>query len=446
MFYLLLLLPLPILIAISFYLNSRKLFARTGNKYLVSTLEGLGAYIIVSSILLEGFFVSPVLQVGVFLIGLIVIGLTENNINEKEPELDLQIETVKNLFVIFTSTILLFYVLLSVFRFQPFYLQFFYATIGVILFNVLARYMKKISSKLYEKFEFTYSKIVNFKAWYIYAILGALFISIAFFNMPKIALNKVINLNESKAYFSYPDGSNQLMNRYEAKEMLNLKINEKMDQHAFLNHVGDNLFIYANNTVVIYNLQMNKVMYTGPKQASGNGINIPLNNQENNETRLQFDCGGLTDCIEIDLIYEYGGVKYDNRETIFMFDDLAYDKTKTAIFTHQIMHLFENEKIDSRISTRTDKPFVGFDSSKTLVTDVDQFEGELEFLQLEDNGDSMNVKVYKVIERNIDVELPFYSHYRLGMLIFIFIIGFVPISNYDLYATESSFENKIKHK
>jgi hypothetical protein len=446
LFYLLFILPFPLLIAASFYLNSKKIFERSGNKYVVSILEGISAYLIISSILLEGFIINPVLQTGIFMLGLIVLYFINNNADEDTPELDTQIETIKNLFIVFSSTVLLFYILLSVFRFQPFYFQIIYALIGVSIFNYLSYFMKRFSSRAYEKFDFTNSKIVNFKAWYIYAILGVLFLSVAFFNIPKVALNTAINLNDSKAYYAYPDGSNNLANRFEQKEIMNINIDQNMVTNPYLNHQGDNLFIYVNNSVSIYNLQSNTIVYQGVIQESVEGIPILQENQETNETSFEPYCSDPSSCTYYDDTYEYGGIEYYSLEPLYRFDDLEYEYSDTAIFSEEILHLFKNEIIDSRLSTINDRPFVGFGYSQVIVSDIDYYDGMIEYLQVERKGESVSVQVIQVIERDIDINLPFYSHYRFGMLVFILIIGFVPLSNYDLFVKVSGFDDEVNQK
>ena len=101
--------------------------------------------------------------------------------------------------------------------------------------------------------------------------------------------------------------------------------------------------------------------------------------------------------------------------------------------------LFKDEVIDSKVKTSDDRPFFGFGYSNAFVSDIDNYEGLIEYIQVERFDDSINIQLYQVVEKDIDVVLPFYSHYRFGMLVFIFIMGFVPISDYDIYRTEVSF-------
>ncbi|HKL47128.1 MAG TPA: hypothetical protein VJ878_00535, partial [Candidatus Izemoplasmatales bacterium] len=58
------------------------------------------------------------------------------------------------------------------------------------------------------------------------------------------------------------------------------------------------------------------------------------------------------------------------------------------------------------------------------------------YLQVEENDKQIYINVNKIIENDIDLPLPFYGHYRFGILVFIFILGFIPISNYDDYRIE----------
>lgn len=444
--YLVLIIPLVVLILISFYLNSKKIYDRTGHKYLVSFMEGLGSYLIVFSLLFEGFVANPVFKIVIFLIGFAIVVFSNNNINDSEPELDVQAETLKNLFVIFVSTILLFYVLLSVFRFQPFYLQILYALVGVVIFNVFAYFARKMTSNIFDIIDFRNAFVYSYKWIYFYFIVFILAFSIILINMPKVAINTAINLNDSKSYYLYPDGSNKLINRFESEKLLNLDIDEDFDQYAFMNHSNQYILIHLNQSVVIYDTELNLLVYHGPVQDLINGIHVDRDNQEENEIRYQSVCGDALNCIEYDFIFEYGGISYTGENQILMFNDLTYESSDTAIFYDEVIHFFIEEEIDSRHSTKTDKPFIGFGESKTRLSDIDFRNGEIVYLQVKETNEGMNLTVYKTLERDIDLYLPFYSHYRFGMLVFIFLMGLIPISNYDAYRTVINYNSKVNEK
>jgi hypothetical protein len=446
MTYLIILLPLPILLVISYYLNHKKLYERTGNIYLVSFFEGLGTYLVVLALLLEGFIVHPFLQVIILLVGLFIVAYTKNTITEKVFEMDIQIETLKNSFVIFTSTILLFYVLLSVFRFQPVYLQIIYALSITVIFNIFTYFFKKIFSSLYDRIEANLSLYVSFRAWYLYLIVFGLIFMILIFNFPKVSVNQSLNLNNSNPYFVKPIDSNQLMNRYDINQLLDFDLDIDDYSRPYMNHVGDHVFIYIDRTVIIYDVKAGEVIYSGLIQDEINGITINTINQESNEEIFKINCDGTSNCTEYYYKFEYGGIIYQTIEPIIKIDDLSYEYSNEAIFNKDIIHLFKDEVIDSKVKTADDRPFFGFGYSNAFVSDIDNYEGLIEYIQVERFDDSINIQLYQVVEKDIDVVLPFYSHYRFGMLVFIFIMGFVPISNYDIYRTEVSFKNQINKR
>ncbi len=436
MFYLFLVLPLPVLILASYFLNSNKLYDRTGNIFIVSLLEGLGSYLIIVAFLLEGFIDNVVMQIVLFLVGFFIIAYTENNINEDQPEIDLQVETFKNIIVLFSSTILLFYIMLSVFRFEPFYLQLIYSLLVVIAFNFLAHFLKKWTAIIWDKISFSLSMYVSFSSWYVYVGAFVIFLIIVFFNFPKVVVNQSINLDNSQSYFGKPNGSNELVNRYEANKLIDLDVEMRMSNSAYINQNEDYIFIYLHDTLMIYNLLEERMIYSGIIKENVDGISVNLMNEETNEERYKTYCDDEVDCNEFIYPFEYGDVTYNYQSQILMIQNLDYNDSDTAIYTEDLLHLFKDEEIDSRVSTVKDKPFIGFNDSTAVVTDIDNHNGYISYLQLESDNDMLNIKVYQIIENDIDMVLPFYSHYRFGMLVFIFILGFVPITNYDKYRTE----------
>lgn len=433
-------LPFPVLIGIAYYLNNNKFFAGTVNKYIVSIIEGLGTYLIVLSLFLEDFVSSPVYRIALFILGFIVLIISNHKINEIEPDVGEQIETIKNILVIFVSTLLLFYVLLSVFRFQPFYLQFLYALIGTLLFNVLAHYLRIMTSDLIDRIDFNLTSFINTRVWAVYIFLLVAFLTIVFVNVPKVSLNRFVNLNNSEPYFAYTNTSNYIVNRYDVEEVFEVVINENIDTGAYMNRDGDYVFIRTNSSLTIYNLQEKKTLYNGEMQANVDGINVPLDNLELKETSYQYQCNDDSSCVEMDYYFYYGDVKFYSGASITRFDDLDYKHTDTGLFRDGTVYLFENQKIDSKVKIKTDKPFLGFNDSPDVITDIDYYEGGLEYLQVRREGSKTNIKMYKIMERDIDLSLPIYSHYRFGILVTIFLIGIIPISDYN------SLISKVGHK
>lgn len=448
MVYIVLILPLIMLILLAFYLNGKKLFSRSGHLYLVSFMEGLGTYLIIFALLFEAFIPNPVIKVMIFLIGFAIIVFSNNNINEMKPEVDVQVETFKNLFVIFTSTILLFYVLLSVFRFQPVFLQFLYAFLITLVFNILAYFIKKATSRIFDMIDFKRDFIFSHQMVYTYLVLFAFVFFAIFFNMPKVSMNTAINLNDSKLYFLNQVGSNQLNNRFQSEEILNFNLEDDYDSNLFMNQNNQHIIIHYNQQIIVYDLTQGSISYQGPRLAEISGMVIDFENQELNETRYQRVCDDSDSCLEYVYSFDYGGVSYSNHMPIIMYSGLTYDFSDTAILNNDVLHLFKDEAVDSRFSTKADRPFVGFGETDVMLLDLDldNYNGELIYLQAKRNDEGMNIRVYQLVEKDIDLALPFYSHYRLGTLVFIVLIGLIPISNYDKHRTIIDYSNKTKEK
>lgn len=425
--------PLPILIIGAYLLNRRKDIMTNGNIYLNSFFEGLGAYLIVLSILLEGFIANPLLKVFYFILGVGILAYSKRAFDGGEVDTDTMFETTKNLFVLFSSTILLFYVMLTVFRFQTAFLQILYALIVVVLFNILTIFMKRLFIKIWEKIDFHVSMFVSFSSIYLYLSVFFVIFLIIFFNFPNVSVSKALNLNNSKSYFSFPDGAVELTNRYKADKLFEYDMDESLDSSAFINQENDYIFIHLRNEIIIYKIDTDQIIYYGPIEDEIDGINITRDNIEENETKYQNHCQDTSNCIVYDYPYQYGDVVYKTYNRITIIEDLEYSNSEIAVFTDQIIHFFENDKIDSRLDTEKDRPFIGFGYSTASLADVDNYQGKLIYLQVDGDEESMSVEVYKVIEKEIGLDLPFYNHYRFGIIFFIFLLGFVPITNYDVY-------------
>jgi len=432
-------LQLPVIILISYLLNRKKIYSRVGNIYITSFFEGLGSYLIILSVFLGDFVANMIIQIVLLVIGFTIIAFTKNYINEAEPEIDLQLETLKNLVVIFSSTLLLFYVMLSVFRFQQYFLQFFYALLVVIIFNIIAIFLKKWFSKIWDKLYFDNSMFVSFSSIYLYISIAIIVLLVIFINFPKVAVNKAINLNNSHTYFVYQNGQNDLVNRFDNNLLVDIDTDMDSDNNAFINQDDEHVFIYLNNKLIVFDLTQQSVVYSGVYQENIDGLVIPSSNNEINEDKYQTDCSDETNCSEFTYPYQYGDVKfnaYRSFDIIIRVDNLDYNYSDTVFFSNNILYLFEGEELDSRLSTAKDKPLLGFADSKARVLDVDNYDGSIFYLEIERGDEQLNIKVYEVIEKDVDVVLPFYSHYRFGILIFILLLGFVPITNFDLYKSE----------
>lgn len=437
MYYFILLIPLPLLIIIAFYLNRKKLYKRSGNFYLVTFLEGLGSYLVIVALLLEGFIVNPVLKVVILLVGLFLIAYSMNNINENNPEWELQLETMKNSIVIFSSTVLLFFITLTIFRFQAFYLQVLFSLLIVVIFNIISIYLKRWVEKTWDKLSYNLSMFVSFTSWYLYAAIVLIFMLIIVFNFPRVAVNQSLNLGNSNAYFGVIDGSTDLVNRYESELLIDLDVEMRMDNGAYINRKDEYVFIFIRDELLVYDLKKDELTYSGAYQSNINGMEIDSINQEVNEIKYQTYCGeDDLQCLEYIYPFEYGDVEYKYKNQILKIENLSYNHSDTAIFTDDIIHLFSHEEIDSRVDLSKDRPFIGFNDSNALVSDIDFYDGGISYLQLEIDEELLNIKVYDVLERKVDLVLPFYSHYRFGILVFVFIMAFIPISNYDRYRHE----------
>ncbi len=88
--------------------------------------------------------------------------------------------------------------------------------------------------------------------------------------------------------------------------------------------------------------------------------------------------------------------------------------------------------------------FYGTTNENSYISNYQEQDNNLEFLQVDKNNNYFILTIYQIEEKDIDLNLPFYTHYGIEILIPIIIIFFFPITNYRSSIGEISFLSKIK--
>jgi len=224
-----------------------------------------------------------------------------------------------------------------------------------------------------------------------------------------------------------------------SKESSNLYNIYKFDNGAFTltetintnNEVYDSLLIISES--LFYQENNKYVLYIDESKTFNIGFDNPLygmNNQvmytsfyEKVETEYQIiEANSEISTISLRKMHNSIGIVID--DYVYFFDNREPKNNVIEIFNedleyHAIFNLLESE------------PFWINNFYLTSYTgSYQEKDNNLEFIQVEENNKHIVITVYQVIERDVAVILPFYSHYGIWIFIPILIAFFIPITNY----------------
>ncbi|MDT8336888.1 MAG: hypothetical protein RQ856_03560, partial [Candidatus Izemoplasmatales bacterium] len=92
----------------------------------------------------------------------------------------------------------------------------------------------------------------------------------------------------------------------------------------------------------------------------------------------------------------------------------------------------------------TDKFIKGNDYDYNYVSTYKEIDNNITFMQLEIKEDETLLKLYNLFEEDVDIPLPFYTHYGIFIMIFILIGIFVPVTDDIKYVTYINFSSVNK--
>lgn len=150
------------------------------------------------------------------------------------------------------------------------------------------------------------------------------------------------------------------------------------------------------------------------------------------------DVNGETSTISINRIHNSKGIIID--DNIYFTEVLESDINRIEIINSD----FEIEAIYNHLKLQ---PFwIGNKFNKSYIGNYHEKDNHLEFLQVEQNSKHIVLSIYQIHEKNVYLNLPFYTHYGLGIFIPILIAFFIPLTNYRKSITYIDFFTMLEKK
>lgn len=207
--------------------------------------------------------------------------------------------------------------------------------------------------------------------------------------------------------------------------------------------ISENFFYEENNKYVIYedssisfNTRNGLPIYDKNKKVIYY-TEVKDNVLEPNITIYQrIDVNGEISKITLDKMHNSKGIIID--ENIYFTEYLESDINRIEIMN-------SNLEFDAIFNHLELQPFwITNIFSNSYIVNYQEKDNNLEFLQVEQNNKNIVLRIFQLQERNVHLELPFYTHYGIGIFIPIIIAFFIPITNYRKSITYISFEEALK--
>lgn len=229
-------------------MNRKKRIEHQRRIIFVSLLEALISFIVAAIIFLERMnerfiVISIFIALLLALLGLLFWNQKDLNQNaDIELDMDIQFETIKNNLIIFLITILPFYVFLTIFRFQPIWIQFGLSVLLTIVVFILHTVISTSCEPLVERIKLNFS-ISGPQKWVVlFVLLVFSTLSILLFNVPEEQLGMRLNLVSTQDYFDYRGIP------------VVLESNKKIEQSKLITVAEETLYAYATDYQIIGNL------------------------------------------------------------------------------------------------------------------------------------------------------------------------------------------------
>ncbi|MFP4177894.1 MAG: hypothetical protein ACLFTZ_03935 [Acholeplasmataceae bacterium] len=245
--------PLFFFLGAAYLFNKRNRSLPRERLFLISSLEAVFSYLLVYILFFEGyydyFFAFFIMLIAMLTVAIVLFWLEEN----RKELLDLQIETIKNTLIIFALTFLPFYVFLTIFRFQPAFLQVLYSLILTVIVYLLHMPLQRLLSPLWS---FIVDLVENtFAAKYVVLWLIAVLLTatIALFDYPGERVKEALNLADHVNYFTYDGYETDLENDFRAEENIRVVLDEALETERINDYwtTEDTLYLYTYENEVI---------------------------------------------------------------------------------------------------------------------------------------------------------------------------------------------------
>jgi hypothetical protein len=334
-------------------------------------------------------------------------------------DVGLTIEMAKNTFIKFNVIVLPFMITLTICRFMPFYIQIAISLMVVVGIQIVSFFLHKLVYKIKDLYKVN---IVGYKTYLtIWFVVFVVITFVVLYGFPTYQVEKALNLqNHTPIYGIYDGYDTDLDSSY----VLELVDEYEEDQYDYPNppvaeDLPDKFYKDSPITQIYYDLR-NDVTYETYHVDLYRTYILKIDSSNNVKV---FEYKDIRNLIVVDDVFYL--IEQDSNLIEITDENLNV----TAIFKIPLHdELFHKQMISSEL-------FYSIDSGKLLFTTIETSRVS--------NEEVYHYKEYNVIQDNIDLTLPFYSHFGLFHIILLFMVMFVPTSNFKAHITRIDFESQI---
>lgn len=262
MTFLILVLVLTLIVAVSHRFNQEKLDDIPWKIWLISILEGLFGFGIIMMFLLVGFLSTFLMWFGSFLL-IIGAGYVAFTIQKDlDSDLDWQIETAKNGLVVFLRTAFPLFVFLTIFRFQPALVQMGLALAATLLINIIALPFQRMFYHVWVKVIRYFQTTFILKYVWLWVVAFVLIALSFLFRFPKDHVAYALNLSDHAPYVHLDRFPVNLNNAFKSRDVLSVRVSNPLDAQIVDYALWDNvLYLYTTNEkIYVYDLEKESVL------------------------------------------------------------------------------------------------------------------------------------------------------------------------------------------
>jgi|GEM_PF-2101257 len=363
MFNIFTILPLVFLIVCSYLFNQKKLSESGTFLLALSLFEGLVSYFFIYILFLEGHIPYIFLFfVFVFILAMFtyIASLFQK---ELDHEIDLQIETVKNNLIVFFLTLGPLYLSLTIFRFQPIFLQVLYSVLVVLVIVLIKVFTTKKLGALKNFFHSQFSNNPKNSFILLGTSIGLLVLFIAFFNIPLQGLKQGLNLSNPVSYLANDGLPTDMANNFKHTTPFKEKANDitSLQIHDAYFH-DDTLYLQIQNKMYSLDAKSGDIIHSQDGFTSNPSIQAKAVKQQffTQNERLYYLSNNALYRLSRDafvLVHQFGV----NETQVYEVDNLPHFLVEEENLTYGIYRMEDNQ-----ISLLTTIDF-------TVNEDIDQF-------------------------------------------------------------------------
>lgn len=363
-------------------------------------------------------FVFEFFTVLVALFGaLIIMYFRLKNEDDHTGSSEFRYEGIKNTYLMYTTSVIPFFISMTVFRYLPGILQILLSLAISYAVYKSGKYIRKISKDIYYAFRFKIRTDGIRKFAYIWSIFGLILVLAFLFDTPKNEINSLFNLNNHRPIYNFSNGY-----------PIDLKVNfetVKLEEIESDSQISFNYPLVGYEAPYTQEFEISKYakFFDGDIEYEAYVVNF-------NFTRyIKTYPNGLQETYEINGVHNTRG--FVSGDTIYLVGNEIIEIMDGEFAINAIYNLQPKTSFWA-ISKYHDFSMVG-------AKIVDE---KLEFTTIEMKQGTRIYNTYHLSEVDIDIDLPFYSHYSSGFMIFVFIMTIFPITYYKKHITIVDINSK----